>query len=714
MLRRFQSAPTTWWAWACTSLLVSGAGTLLLGEASWTHLVGFGLGTLYPALLVAGALRYSARDVPLWLPLAALAIGLGRGAAQIAGQPELAQGLALTFEVSFVLFAAVIVTGADTHGPRTPSQALLMPALVTIAVLEAATALAMFRGGTIPTPLVGAWLVSAPMLLALQLSAWGEIGRRELTRARELLEERVQEQTARYRVVSELSSDFAFAGRIARGGYVRTEWITDAVREITGYGAEDFQDLGWLNVIHPEDRARLEFDVRALFGSRDPDRDSVETRIVTKDGEVRWINVRLGTVLDEADGVYRVVGAVRDVTDRVRAEEGSRRLDLRMREMQRLESLGRLAGGIAHDFNNVLTVILGNVKLALGDGKDEEPVHRRRLERIRAAAEYASGLTEQILTYSGKAAVALEPLDLSRVVGELIDLLRASVSKKVRIESHLQEELPAVDGDVTQLRQLLLNLVVNASDAMTDHGGVVRIRTGARAVDEEELGEAVGGAGLSAGQYVTLRVGDDGIGMEPAVAARIFDPFFTTKAQGRGLGLAAVLGIVRAHRGAIRIDSRPLAGTVFEVLLPRSQRRSPKAVLSPVPVEPAPAAAGSRVLVIDDDEAVLELSAEFLSRAGFEVVTAGGGLEAIERVREQGEAIDAVVLDLVMPDLSGEETFLALRELHPELPVVLVSGFDREQAAHQFSARGVADFITKPFEPADLVEAVRRVLTLGS
>ena len=715
MLRRFQSAPTAWWAWACTAILISGAITLIVSDVSGSLPLGYGLATLYPALLLAGALRYTARDVPLWLPLVAFGIGVGRGFAQEAGHAEWAQALALMVETSVVLGAAAVIARAETRGPRIPSQTLLIPALVAIAVLEGATALTLLLTEELPMSLVGAWMVGAPALLALQLAAWSEVGRRELVRARQLLEERVHEQTDRYRAVSELSSDFAFAGRLgAHGSGIQTDWITDAVREITGYGPEYFQDRGWLDIVHPEDRVNFEHDLRVLFRASAAERESLETRIITRDGEVRWLNVRLGTVRDEADGSYRIVGAARDVTDRVRAEEGSRRLDLRMREMQRLESLGRLAGGIAHDFNNVLTVILGNTRLALAELGPDVPEQRRRLERIRAAAEYVAGLTEQILTYSGKAAVALDPVDLSQISSELLDLLRASVSKKVRIEAHLQEALPAVEGDVTQIRQLLLNLVVNASDAMGDQGGVVRLRTGVRGVDVEELAEAVGGSDLPPGQYVTLTVGDDGIGMEPDVCARIFDPFFTTKAQGRGLGLAAVLGIARAHHGAIRIHSRPMTGTVFEVMFPRSSRRSTAPVPRFVPSEPAPAALGTRILVVDDDEAVLELTAEFLQRAGFEVETASGGRQAVEIVGRCGDAIEAVVLDLVMPDFSGEETFLALRELHPELPVVLISGFDREQAAQRFSARGIADFVTKPFEPAELVDAVRRVLTLGS
>lgn len=706
MLRRIQSSPTPWWAWACVSLFLSGACTSwLVSDAGAMLPLGYALGTLYPALLFAGALRYRGWDVPRILLPAALLLGAARGVAELAGLPALAHGAAMLVEPPLALASAVAVARTQARETRTASQRGLPLAFGAVAFLELVSAAISFSDRPLPTWLVAVWLVSAPLLLALQLAAWGESSRRELERARRLLDRRVLRENERYRAISELSSDFSFCYRLLPDGRVRGEWITDAVRSITGYAPERFEAHGWFDVVHPDDRRRLMAQIASLFAGTST-LDSVETRIITRSGDLRWLNIRFRRVGTGEDGSARVVGAARDVTARVRSEQERRRLDLHMREGQRLESLGRLAGGVAHDFNNVLTVILGNANLALGE-LARGAVEPKRLERIRAAAEYAAGLTEQILIYSGKAAVVLEPIDLSRLVRDMADLLEASVSERARLATRLSADLPAVEGDRTQLRQLLLNLVTNASDAMGDQGGTIRISTGARRVDEAELEEAAGSPDRPAGHYVALEVSDTGPGLDPSVRSRVFDPFFTTKASGRGLGLAAALGIVRGHRGVIRVESEPGGGTRFEVLLPRS----PREAQAPRPTHHVPRerASGS-VLVVDDEEAVREVACEFLGRAGFEVQGAGSGEEAVRLAREREAEFDAVVLDLVMPGLSGEETFLALRQEYPELSVVLASGYDREQAAERFSARGVADFVRKPYEPAELVDSVRRAL----
>jgi PAS domain S-box-containing protein len=703
---RAQPGAGVWWAWACIVMLASGALTQVLPGAGWTVPVGFGLGTLYPALLLGGALRFRAKQAPRWLAPGAFGVGLVRGLVYQAGFSELSLAAAVAVEPALAVAAAVAVARTDLHGPSTPVHRALPVALVAVGILDGLTGLIMLPGGELaPQGLIRAWLLGAPALLALQLTAWGDLSRRQLERVREQLEERVAEQTERYRTVSELSSDYSFSYRLTPEGFAQTEWVTDAVTRMTGFAPEEFEGLGWLEIIHPGDRESLLKQLEGFFAGEDQP-NLLDTRIITKSGEVRWLNMRYGAVEEIADGGLRIVGAVSDITERVRAEQERQRLDLHMREMQRLESLGRLAGGIAHDFNNVLTVILGNAKLALED-LDRGKLDRARLQRIRSAAQYAAGLTDQILTYSGKAAVAVQAVDLSSLVREMLDLLRAVVSEQTVLDVHLPDGLPAVEGDVTQLRQLLVNLVTNASEALGEEGGTVRIRTGARGFGEEELGGGFGTLDPEPGHYVVLEVEDTGAGLDSSPAAQLFEPFFTTKTAGRGLGLAAVHGIVRGHRGVILVDSEPGRGTAFQILLPRSLRQAVSAQRKP----PARRLVGrGTVLLVDDDADVLEVAQEFLRRAGFEVRSAGSGREAIELVREPGSEVDAVVLDLVMPGLTGEETFLALREVRPELPVVLSSGYDREQAAERFSARGITDFVRKPYEPEALVASVRNAL----
>jgi two-component system cell cycle sensor histidine kinase/response regulator CckA len=701
LLDRLYWGPSACWAWACLAILSSGALTRLAPGSAWSVTLGYALGTLYPALLLAGALGYAGRRSPVWLPLAALAVGAGRGAAQLVGLPGLAHGVALAVEPGLVLAAAALVLREPTAAAPSPSQRLLTPALLCIAALEAASALAMLHGAPLPDALGMAWVAGGGLLLAVQLAAWGVVGRRELQRAHELLERRVAEQTERYRVVSELTSDLAFACRIGPGLDVTYEWVTSAQGRVTGYTPGEIDGLGWLGLVPEEERGRVHDQVAAMLRG---ELDEAQMRIITRSGEERFLQVRVEARPHPEKGFTRLVGAACDVTERVRTEQERQRLDQRLRETQHLESLGRLAGGIAHDFNNALMVILGNVKLALGevepDGRAEQ-----HLRRIGSAADFASELTEQILAYSGRAAVALEALDLSALVQGTLELLHASLRGKASLETHLPPGLPGVEGDATQIRQVLVNLVTNASQALGEEGGVIRVRTGTRGLAEHEIAEAWGSSDAQPDHYVLLEVSDTGPGLDASMQAFIFEPFFTTRASGRGLGLSAVLGIVRAHGGLIRVHSQDGNGTSFQVLLPRSSRAA-----RPAPRGAAsPAMGQGRILVIDDDDAVLEVAASFLDRAGFAVLSASGGRAALDLLADAEIRVDAALLDLVMPDLPTEEALAALRELRPGLPVVLTSGFDREQVARRFALDG-HDFLRKPYSPEELVAAVRGAL----
>jgi signal transduction histidine kinase/CheY-like chemotaxis protein len=578
MLRRLHSGPGAWWTWACLSVFGAGGMTVVSG-ASWLIPVGYGLGTLYPALLLAGARRYAAASAPVGIVVAAFLVGAARGLAQLAGWPELAHGSALALEPALGVAAAVVVARADLRGPPTRAQRLVPVGMVGMAAIDAATAVAMFGGAPIPPPLQLAWILGATALLAAQIAAWSALARREVSRAQQLIEARVAE---------------------------------------------------------------------------------------------------------------------------TRRESERERLELERREMRRLESLGRIAGGIAHDLNNVLTVILGNSRLALDDPVTPAQL-RTRLTRIRSAADCAAALTGQILAYAGKGGPAFEPVDVSRLARGMLDLLRAVVSEHTRIGAMLPDDLPAVEADETQLRQLLLNLVANASEALGAAGGEVRIRTGTHP------GAPPGrGGGSGDGACVFLEVSDSGRGVDLELRDRIFEPFVSSKSAGRGIGLATVRRIVERHRGAIHVDTMPGRGTTFCVLLPCSARRPADVEEAPAPRPLAPS--GATVLVVDDDEAVCEVAREFLSRGGFRVLTAATGAEAVARVRDAGGSIDAVVLDLVLPDLSGEQSFLRLREARPGIAVVLASGYDPEQAAARFSAPGLAGFVRKPYAAEDLVGSVLRAL----
>ena len=573
------------------------------------------------------------------------------------------------------------------------------------------------------------WVVAVPLLFGVQAHAEWERGRRALQRARDALEERVAERTAelaranamlrqevaersaaeaalrrseeRYRVVSELGSDLAFGFRVDSKGDVSDGWVTDAYARITGYTLPELRGTGWLALLHPEDRESARKRFEAILAS---DAREVEVRIVTKSGHVATVLAGM-RMLRDGDG-FRVVGAARDITEAKQAEEERRRLERHVLEVQRLESLAMLTGGVAHDFNNLLAVILGNSRMALADAPPDSALFSR-LARIQAAAELGAGLTEQMLAYSGSAGVALKPLDLSQVVEDMADLLRASVSERCRLELELAPRA-RVEGDTTQLRQVVLNLVTNASEALADGVGSLLVRTGLVHQTAEDLAGGVGAEGLLPGAYVFLEVCDDGQGMDAATQARIFEPFFTTKFSGRGLGLAGVLGIVRAHRGLVQVRSEVGVGSSVRVLLPE-----PGAALAAVdatPAAPTPVRRTGTILVVDDQEDVVEVAQAFLERAGHRVVTATGGRAAIECFRDRGFEIDAVLLDLSMPDANGEQVLAELQRIRPDVRVIIATGYSAEAASKRLASHGVAGFVRKPYEFEEILDQIGRAL----
>ena len=382
-------------------------------------------------------------------------------------------------------------------------------------------------------------------------------------------------------------------------------------------------------------------------------------------------------------------------------------LERKVIEAQRLESLGVLAGGIAHDFNNLLMGVLGSADLAMG-GVRAGAAGCRCLEQIETTAVRAAELTNQMLAYSGQGRFIAQPTCLNQIVRETADLLQTGISKKAVLELDLEEDLPPVEGDASQLRQVAMNLITNASEALQDGSGTILVRTGRRIVEREDLASFTLGSSLASGPCVSLLVSDDGTGMDAQTRARIFDPFFSTKFTGRGLGLAGVLGIVRGHKGAVQVQSTPGAGSSFEVLLPvspgsvklaeptrRSPRRPPDAL---------------RVLVADDDELVLTVASLMLEAEGCEVVGARDGQDAVDLLRDQESRIDLVLLDMTMPRLSGEEAFRELRRIRPDVPVILSSGYTEQEIRGRLAGEGVAGFVQKPYRAADLMDEIRKVL----
>ena len=431
-----------------------------------------------------------------------------------------------------------------------------------------------------------------------------------------------------------------------------------------------------------------------------------EFRLAMDDGVERCVLAHSAAIRDEAGTIVGRVGTIDDITDARRADDARLQLEQQMLRAQKLESLEVLAGGIAHDFNNLLVGVLGNASLALLDLPPGAPAHAPVVD-IERAAQRASDLTRQMLAYSGRGQFIVEPVDLSELVAEMGSLLRTVMSKRAILDFDLSATLPLVEADATQIRQVVMNLITNASDAVGENGGHIHIRTGRQilAADVAELSYL--GDSVSPGEYIFVEVDDTGEGMTGATLARIFEPFFTTKFTGRGLGLAATLGIVRGHRGGIRIRSEPGRGSTFRVLLPVSTVSAVATGVSSLPVQGDGVGA---VLIIDDDETVRVVARRLLERRGFTVVVANDGIEGVARFRAAEHKFALVLLDLTMPRMGGAATMAELQLLDPEVCVLLTSGFrEREVTAH-FVGMEPAGFVQKPFRAEELYAAVTRAL----
>ncbi|MGI9432234.1 MAG: ATP-binding protein [Myxococcota bacterium] len=715
------AAATGLWLFAWTSLVLSGlilttrdafpslshAEPLLRACFAWSMLGG--------AWCVAGA------RIPRWIFPMGASLGFLGASCSWLGWGGTAGWVGFGSVVPPLLVAAVRLGRGPA--PHTLWSRSLAPLFVAMAGVMAAPMLVSGWRSDSP-PVLALALVFAPALFAAQLRAVADANRERLRRERDVLERRFSARTEelaaanrslrrevdlhqatedalraseqRHRLVSELSSDFSFETHVDRERGLETEWVSGAFERLTGRPPEALAGWGFVSLLAPdqqdETRALIsEFEGRGRTAE-------FEREIETPSGERRHLNIRVLS-MEEAGGGLRVVGGARDVTEARRAQQLRFDLEHQLQESQRLESLGVLTGGIAHDFNNLLSVILGNLRLATGATPEAASAHAR-LEKVRAAAEYAAELTEQMLAYSGKASITKVATDFGLLAREMEALLAAALPERARLELDIGSGC-VVDGDATRLRQVLLNLVANAGESLSDGRGRVTVRIGS---DEGVPDDVRGWFGdVPEAPSVVLEVSDDGCGMDAELQRRIFDPFFTTKFSGRGLGLASVLGIVRSHGGAIRADSKPEQGTSLLVRLPRS---------SGTPAELAPVARAEsscgHVLLIDDEESVLELAAEFLVRSGHTVETAIGGHAGVECFRASPDEIDVVVLDLGMPDLDGGEVFEELRRIRPDVRVVLSTGYREEQAARRFEASGVAAFLGKPYEPEQLVDAVAR------
>jgi len=416
----------------------------------------------------------------------------------------------------------------------------------------------------------------------------------------------------------------------------------------------------------------------------------------------RLIARRISPILDESGHVHHQICIDRDITE---AKQNSQQLE----HTQRLESLGILAGGIAHDFNNLLTAIMGNAAMA-ERGMDTGGDIRMPLSRIRQSSQRAADLCKQMLAYSGKGHFVIQPINIPELIREMTRLMEVSIGKKITLRYTLNEDLPLVEADSAQIQQVVLNLITNANEAIGEANGEIAFSTGIMQAGRAYLDATLTNEKLPKGKYIYIEVADNGCGMDKKTIEKMFDPFFTTKFTGRGLGMSAVLGIVRGHHGAIRVKSKPGKGTSFRILLPVSDIKS-----SPPPGEDAEPVHTSHgkgsVLIVDDEALIREVASAMLKDVGFDIIEAADGKEAVALYRQNQSIIRAVLLDMTMPKMDGKTCFTELKKINPDVRVLLSSGYSEQDINKLFADHTPAGFIQKPYMPKALQQKMEEILS---
>ncbi|HJV21931.1 MAG TPA: response regulator [Holophagaceae bacterium] len=485
----------------------------------------------------------------------------------------------------------------------------------------------------------------------------------------------------------------------------RLEYINRAGAAVLGWRPEEMVGRSRLDFVHPLDR---EWVAQRWEARRrgEPVPDHYEFRILNREGEARWVDFSATTIT--LRGVTYGLGTALDITERVRAHEERLQMERKLLDAQKLESLGLLAGGIAHDFNNLLAVIQGHAGIlreqaeVAGQAQCDES-----LSKIEETCRRAAELVRQMLAYSGRGRFQVEAMDLNKELEGIAHLLTVSLPKDVVLRFELGHHLPPVEADPSQVQQVVLNLVTNAAEAMLEGGGQISLRTGVKSMDAAAIAGLKAAEAMVPGRFLWLEVEDEGTGMDEATQTRVFDPFFTTKFTGRGLGLAAMQGIVRGHQGGVSLQSTPGQGTRFRVYFPALEGSLPEAAL--VETQRAKFRGEGLVLVVDDEPAIRDMGRTLLERVGFQVILAADGFEALDLYRVHHGELALVLMDVVMPRMGGVEAFRRMRDLDAEVPVLMVSGYGQEDILADLEARGDAGFLPKPFSRQALMDAVARL-----
>ncbi len=512
----------------------------------------------------------------------------------------------------------------------------------------------------------------------------------------------------RYRLLVEMAHDVIIRHDLSGN----VTFVNRAGLELTGLSEEEFLGRNALEIV-PVELHEATLGRKKQRAGKKAGVFIYETAFLDKRGRPVPMEVSSTLIpgLATGAGEPQVLLVARNISERKLVEQEQRDLEARLRDAQKLESLGVLAGGVAHEFNNLLVTIMGNAELVMGDLK-EGSTNRNSLDAVLEAAGRAADLCRQMQAYGGREQISVQPANLNRLITDIQNLLQVSVSKRSHLHFELENDLPTALMDETQIRQVILNLVTNAAESFGDEGGEIMVRTGVSDYTAAQLQKMVNGSNLAAGRYVWCEVRDSGCGMDAEVAGRIFDPFFTTKFTGRGLGMSAALGILKGHGGGFMMETGPASGSSISFLLPahetevaesRRRRRSPRA--------PAVNLTGKLILVVDDDARVRAVGESFLRRLGCKVLSAADGFEAIRVFGERHRDIDAVLLDFTMAGMDGMSAYRRMRVIRSDIPVILSSGYDPQEIRDKTQELDIAGFVAKPYSLKMMRQVLAEVLS---
>jgi PAS domain S-box-containing protein len=519
--------------------------------------------------------------------------------------------------------------------------------------------------------------------------------------ARKRAEKTIREREERYRLLFNSSHDAIFVFRIDENGAVSTfEEVNDVACQLLGYGREDLLERRVPEISPPAEREKLVAAVEQLF---DQGQVQLETVLLTRDGEP--IPVEIDSHLFDLDGHPAVLGTVEDLSEQKTAEAQHQRLEAQLRQAQKIEAIGTLAGGLAHDMNNVLSVIM-TLASVLRLESDEQDRHQRDFEEMLISCRQGRDLTQNLLGFARKGIYVKKRLSLNRLVGDVVDVLKRTIPPKILLETRLQPKLRLFEGDPNQITHALMNVCLNAVDAIGESGTLT--------ISSEQVTLAASDhafPSLEPGTYVRLRVIDTGVGMDEATIERAFEPFFSTKTRGRGtgLGLAMVYGTVAEHGGIVTLDSSPGKGTTATIDLPALPEGEVETETTDRMEIPQIERRGT-VLLVDDEEMIRTAGQRLLETLGYRALLAEDGAEAVDLYRQHGEEIILVLLDMVMPVMDGVETFIKLSEIDPKVRVLLTSGHTIAKKAEQLLSKGAKGFVQKPYTLDTLATEMHQAL----